>query len=146
MATAHETVPAQQVVDPVCEMTIDPADAVGHAEYEGKTYYFCSDSCRTQFRADPAQFAKPDRTSARSAAHQDVDTEYTCPMDPEVRRKGPGACPKCGMALEPAMAAPVTKTAWTCPMHPEIVRDVPGSCPICGMALEPHTACACCGR
>jgi|ERR1019366_9242547 YHS domain-containing protein len=72
MATAHETVPAQQVVDPVCGMTIDPADAVGHAEYEGKTYYFCSDSCLTQFRADPAQFVEPDRTSAPSAAEPDV--------------------------------------------------------------------------
>ncbi len=26
---------------------------------------------------------------------------YTCPMHPEVRQKGPGSCPKCGMALEP---------------------------------------------
>ncbi len=26
---------------------------------------------------------------------------YTCPMHPEVRQRGPGACPKCGMALEP---------------------------------------------
>jgi len=26
---------------------------------------------------------------------------YVCPMDPEVRQEGPGACPKCGMALEP---------------------------------------------
>ena len=64
--------------------------------------------------------------------------EYTCPMHPEVRQRGPGACPKCGMALEPVTAAPVTKTEWTCPMHPEIVRDAPGSCPICGMALEPR--------
>jgi Cu+-exporting ATPase len=55
-----------------------------------------------------------------------------------VRQKGPGACPKCGMALEPVTVAPVTKTEWTCPMHPEIVRDAPGSCPICGMALEPR--------
>jgi Cu+-exporting ATPase len=26
---------------------------------------------------------------------------YTCPMHPEVRQKGPGNCPKCGMTLEP---------------------------------------------
>lgn len=26
---------------------------------------------------------------------------YTCPMHPEIRQKGPGTCPKCGMALEP---------------------------------------------
>src|ERR1700676_3767320 len=66
--------------------------------------------------------------------------EYTCPMDPEVRQQGPGDCPKCGMALEPVLAARLaTKTEYTCPMHPEIVRGEPGSCPICGMALEPRT-------
>ena len=27
---------------------------------------------------------------------------YTCPMHPEIRRQGPGDCPICGMALEPA--------------------------------------------
>ena len=30
-----------------------------------------------------------------------VGVEYTCPMHPEIRQIGPGACPKCGMALEP---------------------------------------------
>jgi Cu+-exporting ATPase len=60
-------------------------------------------------------------------------------MDPEVREDRPGACPKCGMALEPVTPAAATRVEWTCPMHPEIVRDAPGSCPICGMALEPRT-------
>jgi Cu+-exporting ATPase len=60
-------------------------------------------------------------------------------MDPEVRQMGPGACPKCGMALEPMDVMPATRTEWTCPMHPEVVRSEPGSCPICGMALEPRT-------
>jgi Cu+-exporting ATPase len=65
--------------------------------------------------------------------------EYTCPMDPEVQRLGPGTCPKCGMALEPAsVQQPATRVEYTCPMHPQIVRDQPGSCPICGMALEPR--------
>ena len=66
------------------------------------------------------------------------DRMYTCPMHPEVRQRGPGNCPKCGMALEPVMASG-PRTEWTCPMHPQIVRDTPGSCPICGMALEPRT-------
>ena len=65
--------------------------------------------------------------------------EYTCPMHPEVRQKGPGSCPKCGMALETLAVSVPTKTEYTCPMHPQIVRDAPGSCPICGMALEPRT-------
>ncbi|HUW28637.1 MAG TPA: copper-translocating P-type ATPase [Sulfuriferula sp.] len=65
---------------------------------------------------------------------------YTCPMHPEVRQQGPGACPKCGMALEPMdVPAPATKTEYTCPMHPEVVQDHPGNCPKCGMVLEPRT-------
>jgi len=67
---------------------------------------------------------------------------YTCPMDPEVRQSGPGACPVCGMALEPLLAAAPLRREWTCPMHPEVVRSEPGSCPICGMALEPRTVAA----
>jgi P-type Cu+ transporter len=66
------------------------------------------------------------------------DRIYTCPMHPEVRQRGPGNCPKCGMTLEPVVAAR-PRPEWTCPMHPQIVRDAPGSCPICGMALEPRT-------
>src|SRR3546814_1913586 len=56
-----------------------------------------------------------------------------------VEQDGPGTCPKCGMALEPAQPVVAIATRYTCPMHPEIVQDEPGSCPICGMALEPTT-------
>ena len=65
-------------------------------------------------------------------------------MHPEIREPKPGACPKCGMALEPVepIVSGQSKMKWVCPMHPEIVRDAPGSCPICGMALEPKTISA----
>jgi P-type Cu+ transporter len=133
----HAAVAPTAVLDPVCGMTISPDDAVGHVDHKGQTYYFCSQSCLDQFKADPDRFLTTNRPVA-AASPGDTEREYTCPMDPEVRQKGPGACPKCGMALEPVDVAPVTKTEWTCPMHPEIVRDAPGSCPICGMALEPR--------
>jgi len=51
----------------------------------------------------------------------------------------PGACPKCGMALERNPAF-VRAKIYTCPMHPEVRQDHPGDCPICGMALEPVAA------
>ena len=137
MAIEHQTASRSEVVDPVCGMTIDPADSVGEVEHHGRTYYFCNQSCLEQFKADPERFLAERR--AEPAAPADMAREYTCPMDPEVRQNGPGACPKCGMALEPVDPAPLTTTEWTCPMHPEIVRDQPGSCPICGMALEPRT-------
>ena len=80
---------------------------------------------------------------ARPVVKSAVANAYVCPMDPEVREDYPGACPKCGMALEPSLPiAPTTRVEYTCPMHPQIVRPGPGSCPICGMALEPRTVIA----
>jgi P-type Cu+ transporter len=151
-------------IDPVCGMTVDPATAAGKFDYEGETYYFCSPSCLRKFSAAPqgylnkapslaamgqpmvqlggASRSLPVMTTAQPQTEPRavrVDAEYTCPMDPDVAQTGPGACPKCGMALEPTTPAPAaTKTEYVCPMHPEIVRDEPGSCPICGMALEPR--------
>ncbi|MCA1586092.1 MAG: heavy metal translocating P-type ATPase, partial [Acidobacteria bacterium] len=135
------TVPApvtREVVDPVCGMSIRPEDAVGHLSHRGETYYFCSQHCLERFRADPQGFLSPAPAGEAHPHEAAPGQEYTCPMDPEIRQVGPGACPKCGMALEPVSVAPLTKTDWTCPMHPEIVRDAPGACPICGMALEPR--------
>ncbi|MEP7272293.1 MAG: heavy metal translocating P-type ATPase [Acidobacteriota bacterium] len=125
------------IIDPVCGMTVDPVTAAGQHEYAGTMYYFCSTHCLRKFKADPDSILNP--KPAKPAATASTQIEYTCPMDPEVRQTGPGACPKCGMALEPVTpVVPATKTEYTCPMHPEIVRDQPGACPICGMALEPR--------
>lgn len=123
--------------DPVCAMEVEPDHAAGAVEYNGETYYFCSVPCATKFKADPNKYLQPE-SNAAPVIH--ADAEYTCPMDPEVRKIGPGTCPKCGMALEPVeIPPPVTRTEWTCPMHPEVVQSEPGSCPVCGMALEPRS-------
>jgi Cu+-exporting ATPase len=88
------------VIDPVCGMEVTPEDAAGSCQYQGQRFYFCNESCLEQFRANPQQFLAPlsDRITLPAA---NSDAIYTCPMDPEVRQHGPGACPKCGMALEP---------------------------------------------
>ncbi|MFQ6046299.1 MAG: heavy metal translocating P-type ATPase [Gemmatimonadales bacterium] len=130
---------AAAVIDPVCGMTV-PGDGELRHEHEGETYVFCSPHCLEKFRGDPARFVGADRGAAAARPPIPEGAVYTCPMDPEVKQEVPGACPKCGMALEPEMiAAPATRTEYVCPMHPEIVRDEPGSCPICGMGLEPRT-------
>ena len=124
--------------DPVCGMDIEAQDAAGTVEHDGRLYYLCSNSCVEKFKSDPERYLQPQAPSPPPAGAESM--EYTCPMYPEVRQLGPGTCPKCGMALEPAsVALPQTRTEYTCPMHPEIVRDEPGSCPICGMALEPRS-------
>ena len=89
----------------------------------------------------------PVRASETDAKSRDLGPSptqpaYVCPMCPEVRQSKPGACPSCGMALEPEVPFAAAQAEYTCPMHPEIVRPEPGSCPICGMALESHTVAA----
>ncbi|MFY9294840.1 MAG: heavy metal translocating P-type ATPase [Methylorubrum rhodinum] len=93
---------ANAVKDPVCGMTVDPHTAKHRAAHNGHPYYFCSNGCRTKFEADPARYLDPASAAAMAAAVPE-GTIYTCPMHPEVRQVGPGACPICGMALEPAM-------------------------------------------
>jgi P-type Cu+ transporter len=93
---------ANQVKDPVCGMNVDPHTAKHHTEHNSHTFYFCSDGCRTKFTADPARYLDP-ASAAAKAEPVPEGTIYTCPMHPEVRQVGPGACPICGMALEPAM-------------------------------------------
>jgi Cu+-exporting ATPase len=124
--------------DPVCGMNVDPKKAAGQSEFDGGPYYFCSSSCIEKFNADPKYYLEARNPQAPSVKDS-PGLEYTCPMDPEIRRMGPGTCPKCGMALEPVtFKAPAAAVEYTCPMHPEIVRGEPGFCPICGMALEPR--------
>ena len=89
-------------IDPVCGMTVDPASPL-RMEYGGTTYYFCGPSCLARFRANPDSYLGG--TPAPAAGMADPDAIYTCPMHPEVRQKGPGVCPFCGMALEPSMVA-----------------------------------------
>ena len=139
-----------QARDPVCGMRVDPATSRFSHEHAGRTYYFCCGGCQTAFKTDPEQFlslpppapeAAPSASAEGAADSPAPGTWFTCPMDPEVREPEPGACPKCGMALEPELdtGALFPTVEYTCPMHPEVVRDEPGSCPRCGMALEART-------
>lgn len=43
--------------DPVCGMQIEEQDAAGQADYDGRTYYFCSTACQRKFEDDPEQYA-----------------------------------------------------------------------------------------
>ncbi len=132
--------------DPVCGMDVAP-DSGTRYSHDGRLFVFCSEECLTRFKADPSRYAGTGAAEPVVAGRIVHTTEeakgggYTCPMHPEVRQPGPGSCPKCGMALEPAgVSVPEGRIEWTCPMHPEVIRDLPGTCPKCGMALEPRTA------
>jgi Cu+-exporting ATPase len=91
--------PPGTAIDPVCGMTVKTAGATNTTVHDGHTYYFCSATCLAKFAADPARYLKSEAGAAPAAP---AGTIFTCPMHPQVRQVGPGSCPICGMALEPA--------------------------------------------
>ncbi|WP_230280651.1 heavy metal translocating P-type ATPase [Croceicoccus sp. Ery15] len=97
----HAAAGRAEVTDPVCGMMVDPEATAHHATHDGHDYHFCSARCRTHFIEDPDRWLNPaDEVPAPEGAI------WTCPMHPEVRQDHPGACPICGMALEPEMVDP----------------------------------------
>ena len=114
-----------EVVDPVCGMTISPADAVGTVDYQGQTYYFCAERCLEQFRDDPESFLDPARrrSRCRSRCRRASSTRARC-------------TPRCARWAR----APARSAAWrssrSCRSSAE--RDEPGArrhdAPVLGLA------------
>jgi Cu+-exporting ATPase len=131
-------------------MTIDEEKAAGTSVHQGKTYYFCSDSCKSTFEKDTDKYAE---APAKQPSEQETaEWQYT-------GKHGKAGCPACGRPIIPEEPEGVTlhsrghtrnrqgagkdkSIEYTCPMHPQIIRDAPGNCPICGMALEPRSISA----
>ena len=93
--------------DPICGMTVDEANA-RHAERDGQRFFFCSEQCLQKFLV-PQRLAKPQAACCHEPRVAPVPAAaaiYTCPMHPEIEQVGPGACPKCGMDLEPQIFQP----------------------------------------
>jgi heavy metal translocating P-type ATPase len=104
-AMRHDVTAPPVARDPVCGMDVDPATSEHQVEHDGSTYYFCSTHCQARFEAKPAEYVAQPASEAPAPPAGSAEVEYTCPMHPEIRQLGPGACPICGMALEPVMAS-----------------------------------------
>ena len=84
--------------------------------------------------------------AADAAAHRaaaPAAAKYTCPMDPEVHADAPGACPKCGMALEATLTAPSparSNTSARC--IPRSCRTIRGIARSVGWRLQPRSVAA----
>lgn len=62
-------VAANEDVDPVCGMAVNISSAIA-TTFEGKTYHFCSDSCRKKFEAAPATCAAKAVVLRSDAGHR----------------------------------------------------------------------------
>ena len=100
--SAKRNTEKDQHIDPVCNMVVS-SDSEYNTHYADKQYYFCSKHCLNKFKERPEQYLHKE-TPPSLETHGGL-TAYTCPMHPEVVQDHPGACPKCGMALEPVTFA-----------------------------------------
>ena len=135
-----ETAGSEEATDPVCGMRVDPTTAKFSALHHDQTYFFCSERCHHNFVADPGKYLAPSAIVAVSDPAT-TGTKWTCPMHPQIVRDVPGACPICGMALEPmlpstddshalAEIAAVRRKLWI-----SIVLTVP----VFAVAMGPHS-------
>ncbi len=123
-------------------MSVDPNTAKWKLEHGGKAFFFCREGCLEKFRAEPARYLEAAKEPEAGHGHghghghgqggaaATEPVRYVCPMDPEIVRDAPGACPKCGMALEPMV---VTAEE---PENPELV-DMARRLRVCAVLTAP---------
>ncbi len=110
--------------DPVCGMSVDPDRAKARLEHDGKSYFFCCESCATKFRAAPANFLT--RDAAQAAMQPAVTTGHA--SAPLIQLDGIAPA----NALSPsksAATAPARKPTYVCPMDPEVREGRPARVP-----------------
>ncbi len=142
----HHDAHSQDAVirDPVCGMTVDPNAGKPSLDYQGRTFHFCCNGCRTKFEAasetyltarDPVCGMSVDRATAHHFLKHEGEKFYFCSSGCKGKFEADPAAYLDGN--RPASKPMPKGTLYTCPMHPEVVSDHPGDCPKCGMALEP---------
>jgi Cu+-exporting ATPase len=134
-------------------MDVDRDHPAGGLVERGRyRYFFCSDTCRERFLAEPERYFAIDpvcgmevnpRAPKGGQWDQGGRTFYFCnpkclarfSADPQpFLLHGPGGKPK---DAPPPAAPPGGEVVWVCPMCPEVREKEPVPCPSCGMALEP---------
>jgi len=98
--------------DPVCGMSVDPNKAPADADYQGKTYYFCSDDCQRAFNADPRRYVGSASSGgtptlalvgAQAGGHSVHQHPMPSPVQPR-KTKELAKDPICGMMVDKATA------------------------------------------
>ncbi|MBK6427515.1 MAG: heavy metal translocating P-type ATPase [Blastocatellia bacterium] len=65
------------VKDPVCGMTVDPAQAARSVDFNGETFHFCSTGCADAFVAEPFRYAGGDADASAPAPISDTSKQHS---------------------------------------------------------------------
>lgn len=97
--SGQSTLGENSTFDPVCGMSVEISTDTRSTTFGDQKFHFCSDGCQAKFADDPWFHASGNAANTDEQVQPGV--QWTCPMHPEIIRDEPGACPICGMALEP---------------------------------------------
>jgi P-type Cu+ transporter len=134
----------EAVIDPVCGMKVDPAQAAAKSEHGGKTYYFCWEGCRQKFDAAPEKYTEPQLVTLGPRPQPVTLSPAPGGRAHQHAAPAPDGHAQHAHHTHQAQAAPQAQpapagTEYVCPMCPEVREARPVPCPKCGMALEPVT-------
>lgn len=80
-----------QVLDPVCNMTVEDTEAIDTSSYKGTTYYFCSMLCKEHFDKKPECFVGAGFNPASTTGKEDMAKDPVCgmviPKDRSIKRE-----------------------------------------------------------
>lgn len=103
----------QTVHDPVCHMDIVAEDAAGNSEYNGFTYYFCSDHCKDAFDSDPdaVLLAEAEHNHDEPLGHHSADLQKEEPSGALATAQDPATPQSLPIDLpEPVAAGPIDES------------------------------------
>ncbi len=78
-------------VDPICKMQVDPASAKYKYDYQGQTYYFCSQNCLNRFQSEPEKYPASS-VEPEAAVQVNAKKEKLSRLDISVRGMSCASC------------------------------------------------------
>ena len=127
--------------DPICGMSVKISGAKYTAEYQGKTYYFCSEGCKAEFLKDPAKYAAPAAEITKAGTMEEgggMCCQGCCCMMAKMKMMHMTDAQKDMMKMHGQMPAPPAPGAPPAPPMPPMAGMHGGMMPCCPMMMRGH--------
>ena len=110
---------APKAIDPVCGMSVDTRAGKPQFSYQGTTYHFCCNGCRTKFEADPETYLAKQRQAVTTTSSCCGGAEAEAPQPTSAASCCGGAKAKTSEPTEASSCCGGTKDATSQPAQTE---------------------------